>query len=344
MPLRTSDGATSGGPLGERTSEDRLDAQLMRQVQRGDREAFGALCARLTPAVDAVLVHRLPAADVPDARQEVLLRVWRHRRRYRARRGTPAALARRIALNAARDMLRKRRRTGLGVSLDAGGHLSALLTDRQPGPASLVEAADWAEHVRGSLPCILARMNPVARRAWGMRLQGLSYEEVALKLGRPVGSVATWIHRIRRELARACAMNGRQDNPSGKALEMSSQDDLAARLQRLEKQLEQALQNGSGTGLRVRLQSLADSLRRLTAGGQTNASTFRQPLAWFELYDAIEQLRPEQNRLPSGLVGRTMTAVNEARQRLLLDPQDLYAIGQLGYLARTVDRALQQAE
>jgi DNA-directed RNA polymerase specialized sigma24 family protein len=38
--------------------------------------------------------------------------------------------------------------------------------------------------------------------------QGLSYEEIAEALGRPIGTVKTWLHRARAELADDLARRG----------------------------------------------------------------------------------------------------------------------------------------
>jgi RNA polymerase sigma-70 factor (ECF subfamily) len=52
-------------------------ADLARAAAAGDRSAFGALHQALAPAVHAVLVARLPAAEVDDVLQEVMLAAWR---------------------------------------------------------------------------------------------------------------------------------------------------------------------------------------------------------------------------------------------------------------------------
>jgi RNA polymerase sigma-70 factor (ECF subfamily) len=65
---------------------------------------------------------------------------------------------------------------------------------RGPGPQALAS-------MRDELDVLLARLPETGRAAFVLAACGWSYAEVAELLGRPSGTVATWIHRARRELA-----------------------------------------------------------------------------------------------------------------------------------------------
>jgi RNA polymerase sigma-70 factor (ECF subfamily) len=80
---------------------------------------------------------------------------------------------------------------------------------RRPGPSEAVE--DRADHRPGlvdpdglavELERALGRLRPEYRAVFTLyHEQNLAYEDIAQALGRPVGTVKTWLHRARGELA-----------------------------------------------------------------------------------------------------------------------------------------------
>ncbi len=86
---------------------DPTDAELMERWLDGDATAFEALVHRWQPPVARVLGRLVGRADlVPDLCQEVFLKVYRARPRYREN-GAFAAWIYRVAVNVARDAARR---------------------------------------------------------------------------------------------------------------------------------------------------------------------------------------------------------------------------------------------
>ena len=145
--------------------------------------------------------------DARDIVQDTFLRAFRYRNALRADR-KPGAWLNRIAVNAALDHLRRRRRDR-AVPLD---QLEGLLPDRS---VSLAPAPSAEEHLaaRGEtdrLFRLLDRLAPRERAAFVLRyLQGLSTAEVARAMG--CTRVTVRRHSLRaREKLRAALQTGRQ--------------------------------------------------------------------------------------------------------------------------------------
>jgi RNA polymerase sigma-70 factor (ECF subfamily) len=101
---------------------DRSDAELIEHWRRGEPDAFAALVRRWQQPVARFLAHLAGQSDVvPDLCQEVFLRVYHARHRYREE-GTFATWLYRIALNVARDAGRRRKHQPLPL---ANGDLAA---------------------------------------------------------------------------------------------------------------------------------------------------------------------------------------------------------------------------
>src|SRR5205807_573909 len=163
------------------------DADLVRRCRRGDTAALGELIERFQAEVYGLCVRLLGHRhDAEDVAQEVFLRVFRSLHRWDGERPLrPWVIG--IAVNRCRTGLAQRQRRP---------ELADYLPDAVAGPAP----DDSAELVRG-INEGLADLRPEYRVAFELyHDQGRSYEEIAQALGRPVGTVKTWLHRARAEL------------------------------------------------------------------------------------------------------------------------------------------------
>jgi RNA polymerase sigma factor (sigma-70 family) len=138
-------------------------------------EVFG-LCVR-------ILSHRHDAEDVA---QEVFLRVFRSLRRWDDTRPLKPWIMG-IAVNRCRTWLAQRARRP---------ELVDYLHDTVAGPAP----DDSAELV-SEIQAALHEMRTEYRSVFVLfHEHGQPYEEIAVALGRPVGTIKTWLHRARLEV------------------------------------------------------------------------------------------------------------------------------------------------
>ena len=163
------------------------EAELVRRCLRGEPEAVRALVDRFQAEVYAVcyriLNHRQDAEDVT---QEVFLRIFRSLRRWDADRPLkPWIMA--IAVNRCRTWLARRARRP---------ELVDYLQEVACGPPP----DDTAELLH-EIEAALQQLRPEYRSVFVLfHEQGHAYEDIALILGRPVGTIKTWLHRARLEI------------------------------------------------------------------------------------------------------------------------------------------------
>ena len=155
----------------------RGDEFAMRElVERFKGQVFG-LCYRM-------LGHRQDAEDVA---QETFVRVLKSLHRWDSQREfEPWLLA--IAGNRCRTALASRRRTPIPCEIS-------------DPPSDEAHHAQLANQLAEEVELALTSIRPEYRKAFVLfHEQELSYEEIAERLARPLGTVKTWIHRARLEL------------------------------------------------------------------------------------------------------------------------------------------------
>jgi RNA polymerase sigma factor (sigma-70 family) len=185
-------------PTAEWTEDDRIDADLMRCVRdRDDHGAFATLLPRVAKAIDGPLLRYLPVSEIDDGRATVHFRIWEKRHRYHEDRGTVRAwIGGGISMHYSLDWLRKRARAPRPSS-DRDAHFVA---DRRPDPAEVVSDTEQAAHLVRLLGDVLSTFPPVVRLGFRMRLAGTDYSAIAAAIGRPVGTVASDVYRVRKKL------------------------------------------------------------------------------------------------------------------------------------------------
>ncbi len=130
--------------------------------------------------------------EANDLAQDVFVRVYRNLDRYRP--GTFEGWLYRITKNLFLDRLRRRSRVRLEPLPDEEWRQPP---EAGPGPEERAEAGV----LRGDLEIALEQLPSVFRSAVVMcDVQGLSYEEISVATGWPIGTVRSRIHRGRRLL------------------------------------------------------------------------------------------------------------------------------------------------
>lgn len=180
------------------------DRQLIEDTLSGDPEAFGLLVRRHQAALfDLVLRVTGNHDESEDILQQVFIDAYRHLAEFRHGSQFFTWLYS-IALNRARNHLRQRK-SRRNVSLDGlapGPDKTSVfhLPDTLPTPEQLVERkldVDWIAHAIGDLP---AEYQPIFILHY---FHNLPLDEVARRVGRPLGTVKVYLHRARKELLKA---------------------------------------------------------------------------------------------------------------------------------------------
>lgn len=159
---------------------------LIKQVAEGDHVAFRKLydlTHRRLFGVALLLLRSRDAAE--DAVQEAFIKIWRKAGSFDPVKGTPIAWLARIVRNIALDDLRRKmvRTDSLDDHIDAAAE------------APLSTAA------MTNINKCLETMEPNQRAAWWMvHIDGLSREDVALRMRAPVGTVKSWVFRSSKRI------------------------------------------------------------------------------------------------------------------------------------------------
>jgi RNA polymerase sigma-70 factor (ECF subfamily) len=182
----------------------RLDADAVRMMRarRGDVGAFAELVDRYWPPVVGWFVRQLgDRQDAEDLAQEVFLRLYRARRRYRPRAKFSTWLFH-VAGNVARNAVRSRRRRPcrplgrLCGSRADDAFAQRYLPDRGGDPARPLERAELAGQVRGALAGLAGRQ----RLALELKCEDRSYREIARRLALSPEAAKSLLYRARQQL------------------------------------------------------------------------------------------------------------------------------------------------
>lgn len=175
------------------------DAELMARVAEGEQSAFEALFVRWEARLFAFFYRvGCPPSSVGDLTEEVLVSVFRQRKRYDpARPFAPWIYG--VARLVWKDHLRHRRReVSHTVPLDTVSR--ALATG--PAPAEIAEAREEADTVRRAIE----QLPDEQKVSFVLRhYHGLSYEELAAAVQAPLGTVKWRVHDAMRRLEAALA-------------------------------------------------------------------------------------------------------------------------------------------
>lgn len=176
-----------------------MPARLLARCALRDERAFERLYRLTAPRLFALALRMLKRRDwAEDVLQDCFFAVWRHAADYRPERGEALAWMAAILRNRALDWLR---RVDPETPLEEEA-FTEWATDERPGPLDRVLFSAAARAVEDCL----TRLQPRQRHAITFAYyQGLTHEEVAQRLGEPLGTVKTWIRRGLEQLRKCLA-------------------------------------------------------------------------------------------------------------------------------------------
>lgn len=153
------------------------EAELVARARRGDQDAFRALVETHHQRVyRTAYAVAMDAGDASEITQETFIKAWRGLPRFRADASFTTWITR-LALNAARDHLRRSRRNRV-ATMDWHTH-------------DLTNAVEDREEVQQALQRLPEQARQVITLRYGL---DLSIRDIALTLGCPEGTVKSRLH------------------------------------------------------------------------------------------------------------------------------------------------------
>ena len=169
----------------------------LRGVASGDRDAFEHLYRATSAKLFGVCLRVLPdRAEAEDVLQEVYTTIWRKAAQFDPGRASPITWLVMIARNRAID----RRRASPAAIRTAPIELAETVADPMASPVREAEASGERERLNDCMDQLDSRRRSLIRTAF---FEGATYEELATRIGSPLGSVKSWIRRGLQQL-RAC--------------------------------------------------------------------------------------------------------------------------------------------
>jgi RNA polymerase sigma-70 factor (ECF subfamily) len=159
------------------------DAELIRRISAKDAEALSLLYDRFAPVLFGLSLRILrDARDAEDVLQEVFIQVFRDAPRYEPERASPRTWLCTIARSRALDRLRSLRAAGKHIADGDPPELDAAA----PAAGAPQDQVLLARHVEMQLAKLSEKERAVLTLAY---FDGYTQEEIAEKLGEPLGTV-----------------------------------------------------------------------------------------------------------------------------------------------------------
>ncbi len=180
---------------------DASDTSLVQRVQRGDRGAFDALVLKYQhKVVKLVLRYVRNPAEAEDVAQEAFIKAYRALPNFRGDSAFYTWLYR-IAINTAKNAIVARDRNPVDFDLDLTDPEEPYSMHNRLKDPDTPEGLVLTDEIRSTVNAAMEALPEDLRTAIVLReLEGLSYEEIAARMGCPVGTVRSRIFRAREAI------------------------------------------------------------------------------------------------------------------------------------------------
>ncbi len=163
-------------------------AALLARAADGDELAFRDFYDRTAGKLFGVIVRILPErGEAEDVLQDVYVTIWRKAAEFDPSRASAVTWTATIARNRAIDRLRAKGSRPTSPLEDAG-----MVADTAPLADTLIDSARGAASVQAALAMLDPRQAAAIRSCY---FEGLTYEELAVREGVPVGTLKSWVRR-----------------------------------------------------------------------------------------------------------------------------------------------------
>lgn len=194
-----------------------LDQELVRRVQRGDSTAFDALVRKYQHRIIGLIGRYIADwSECQDVAQETFLRAYRALGNFRGDAQFYTWLHR-IAVNTAKNYLVAQNRRPPADDIDAGDA-------EQFDTGVALRNNDTPEHellrqeIEQTVLRVVKALPEELRSAISLReVEGLSYDEIAVRMGCPIGTVRSRIFRAREAIDAELQPLLDNDNPRERA-------------------------------------------------------------------------------------------------------------------------------
>ncbi|HUH59267.1 MAG TPA: RNA polymerase sigma factor RpoE [Candidimonas sp.] len=183
-------------------TERDVDAELVARVQRGDKRAFDLLVLKYQRKIMRLLARMVrDPSEVEDVAQEAFIKAYRALPQFRGDSAFYTWLYR-IAINTARNWQvanSRRPSTPNAIENEDGETFSQIdnLTDIST-PESVLASRQIVDTVNAAIH----KLPEDLRTAIVLReIEGMSYEDIAISMGCPIGTVRSRIFRAREAIA-----------------------------------------------------------------------------------------------------------------------------------------------
>jgi len=187
----------SGSEQAQRSEHRAEIAHLLAEVASGSRDAFERLYQRTSSKLFGVCLRLMPdRAEAEDVLQEVYVGIWHKAGQFDPARASPITWLAMIARNKAIDRLRAMP----AASTQAPVEMAERAADPSASPLHDAEASNDSARLHWCMEQLDDRRRSLIRTAF---FDGATYEELAARVGSPLGTVKSWIRRGLLQL-RAC--------------------------------------------------------------------------------------------------------------------------------------------